>query len=785
MSGTAAPGSASTFPGGDEAASAAVSPRSEPGAWLAPDDSATTLGAALQQAHWRSLRGLSSGVEMIEHFVERAGFDRAPWLAVAFGGGIAAWFGLPGPWAWLALLGGAGGVMVGALAAMRPDGRYPYLRQALASLALALAAGCGTVWAKSELVGMAPIARPVSGTFSGMVISRQEQPAEGRSRLIAAIRNPLIPARIIQVRINVPLEHDTAAAREGALIRFRARLMPPAPPMLPGAYDFARAAWFQRLAATGSVLGPVEVQNPGVSGTLDPLRRSLSAHVRERLSGSPGGIAAAFASGDRGGIAAADEEAMRDSGLTHLLSVSGLHVSAVIGAAYLLAIRLLALWPWLALRVRLPILSAGIAAFTGLFYTLLTGSEVPTVRSVAGAMLVLIAISLGREALSLRLLAVAGFAVMLVWPEAVVGPSFQLSFAAVMTIIALHASPALRAFSARRQEAPVIKAGRHLAVLLLTGVAIELALMPIVLFHFHRAGIYGSLANVVAIPLTTFITMPLIALGLFLDLFGAGAAAWWGAGKSLELLLALAHLVAGQPGAVTMFPTMGNVPFALFIGGGLWLALWQARVRYWGLLPIAAGTVWLATLRAPDVLVSGDGHHVAFTGLVPDTMVLLRDSRSTYARENLAENAGMDGRSIPLEQWPAARCNEDFCALEIARGGRSWRFLLARGHEVVPLRDLAAACERADVVIADRRLPLSCRPAVLKADRALLDRTGGITLNLESGEVRTVAESQGDHGWWSPRIRKAGFTSPIAAPRTGPATATAANGASPPATRPD
>lgn len=693
---------------------------------------------------------MSSGVELIEHFVERAGFDRAPWLAVAFGAGISAWFLLKGPGAWAAvcLSGLAAAFAVSAFGQIGKS--YPYLRQGLAALSLAMAAGCGTVWVKSELTGVAPIERNAILSLTGVVIARQEQPAEDRSRLVIATRDPFSPARVIRVRLNVPTKFDTAAAREGALVRVKGRLVPPAPPILPGAYDFARAAWFQRLAATGSALGAVEVLDPGEPGLLDPFRRFLSRHVRERLSGSAGGIASAFASGDRGGIAPRDEDAMRDSGLTHLLSVSGLHVSAVIGGTYLLALRLLALWPWLALRVRLPIASAATAASVGVFYTILTGAEVPTVRSVAGALLVLFAIALGRQPLSLRLLAVAGFVVMLVWPESVVGPSFQLSFAAVLTIMALHGAPAFRAFSVRRQEPLGVRFGRNVAVLLITGLAIETALVPIVLFHFHRAGIYGSFANVIAIPLTTFVTMPLIALGLFLDVFGVGGPVWWATGQSLDLLLALAHLVARQPGAVTFFPTMSNAAFALFVGGGLWLALWSGRARLWGMLPVLAGTVWLATLNAPDVLISSDGRHVAFTGLVPDTLVMLRDSRSSFVKDSLTENAGISGPTQPLDTYPGARCNADFCTISLTKKGRSWRFLLARGREFVPLPALSAACARADFVVADRRLPRTCRPAVLKIDRSLLDRSGGVAIDLGSGRVQTVADDQGEHGWWRP-----------------------------------
>ena len=648
---------------------------------------------------------------------------------------------------------GCGGVAAGAQALMREDGRYPFLRQSIAALALMIGAGSGTVWMKSALVGTPGIARPVAATFSGIVLGRQEQPADGRTRLMVAIRDPFAP-RVIKVRINVPTERDAAGAQEGALVRMKARLMPPAPPMLPGSYDFARAAWFQGIAATGTVLAPVEVITPNLSGQspIDRIQRTLARHIHGEIDGSPGGIAAAFATGDRGGITQTDEDAMRDAGLTHLLSVSGLHVSAVIGGMYVLALRLLALSPWLALRFRLPFLAAGVAAGTGIFYAVLTGAEVPTVRSVLGALLVLIAVALGREPLSLRMLAVAGFGVMLFWPEAVVGPSFQLSFGAVLAIIALHGSAPMRAFIAHREAPGWERIGRHVIEVLLTGVVIELALLPITLFHFHRAGVYGALANVVAIPLTTFVTMPLIALALLLDVVGAGAPVWWAVGQSLSLLLGIAHFVAEQPGAVTKYPAMGGWAYALFLAGGLWLALWRGKARLWGLVPVALGTAALALLRPPDVLISRDGRHVGFTGVAPDRLLILRDSKSDYAKDNLAEIAGMSGELITLDQWPDARCNDDFCALELQRGGRTWRFLMARGKNPVPIRDLVSACERVDVVVADRRLPWACKPAVLKADRAMLEQNGGLTLDLASGRITTVAGTQGEQGWWRPRI---------------------------------
>lgn len=720
----------------------------------------TAADAALQQSPWRKRARLSSVGDSLDAALARAGFDRGPWLAIAFAAGIAGWFVLDGPAEWLLAASLSLFAAVGAVALWRGNEKRAHLLSALVAVGLLGAAGLGIVWTRSELVGAEALVRPVSTIIEGRVLERIEQPAEDRIRLVLAAREPAMGQpptssgpgpvewpRAIKVRVNVPLDQDRADLTEGALVRLQARLMPPSPPMLPGGYDFARAAWFMGFAATGSVQGEVELLEPGDGGApLAELQRRLSEHVRSRLEGTPGAIAAAFASGDRGAIGRADEEAMRDSGLTHLLSISGLHVSAVIAAAYILAVKLLALWPWLALRVRLPLVAAGAAALAGVAYTLLTGAEVPTVRSCVGAVLVLIALALGREPLSLRMVAVGAIFVLLLWPEALVGPSFQMSFAAVIAIVALHGAAPVRAFLAPREEGWPVWIARRVAMLLMTGVVIEIALMPIVLFHFHRAGLYGALANVVAIPLVTFVSMPLIALALLLDVVGAGAPVWWLAGRSLELLLGIAHLTASQPGAVKLMPQMSHLAFALFLGGGLWLALWRGRTRLFGLLPAALATVLLIATPVPDLLISGDGRHV---GIVDgDRLLVLRETRSDFTRENMLELAGVAGEPIPLSDWPGTRCSRDFCVSALERAGRTWQILMSRSRSYIEERALAAACERADIVVSERWLPRSCRPRWLKADRRMLTETGGLAIVLDGPQVSSVADSQGKHGWW-------------------------------------
>jgi competence protein ComEC len=249
----------------------------------------------------------------------------------------------------------------------------------------------------------------------------------------------------------------------------------------------------------------------------------------------------------------------------------------------------------------------------------------------------------------------------------------------------------------------------------------------------------------------TFTSMPLIALALLLDVIGSGASAWWLAGKSLELLLWIAEFTASRPGAVKLMPQMGGEVFALFLAGGLWLALWRGRARLLGFVPAALGTALLAMTPVPDLLISADGRHVGITGFEIDgseRLLVLRETTSEFTRDNLLELAGVTGEPVALAGWPGARCTADFCTLALIRGGREWQLLMSRSRQRIEERALAAACERADIVVADRWLPFSCRPRGFKADGRMLAQTGGLAIVLDGLEVSAVADSQGEHGWW-------------------------------------
>jgi competence protein ComEC len=333
--------------------------------------------------------------------------------------------------------------------------------------------------------------------------------------------------------------------------------------------------------------------------------------------------------------------------------------------------------------------------------------------------------------------------VLILWPESLAGASFQLSFAAITAIVALHEHPRVRRWSQARLTG-WRRLARGIGMLLLTGIFVEAALMPIAVYHFHKAGVYGALANIVAIPWTTFVVMPLELLALLLDGVGLGAPVWWLAERALAVLLWLARVVAASPGAVQAWPAMPDGAFALIIAGGLWIALWRTRWRRWGVLPVVTGVAWAALTPAPDLLVTGDGRHAAVR-LEDGGVALLRDRTGDYMRDVMAANGGVE-EPVLLGEAAGARCTADLCLAAVK--GR--RVLMTRSAYMVPAGELIAACRAADVVVSERRLPRGCRPRWLRLDRETLAQTGGIALHFGSGRVLSVRRPGDEHPWVAP-----------------------------------
>ncbi|WP_295491087.1 ComEC/Rec2 family competence protein [Sphingorhabdus sp. EL138] len=677
---------------------------------------------------------------VLENWLDRERDQLPLWFPVGIGFGVAFWqfFG-SSAWAGLAMS-SASLLFFGNLA---PP--YSRLRQLARMAAMAIMLGFLLIALRSTTVAQPVLGKIWVGEFYGRIEAVENISARNvfRLRLATGSNSDLPPF----VRVNLSPEQYQDDFQPGAIIRLRARLLPPAGPTLPGGYDFARRAWFLQIGATGTALGEVQLHQKADRGAWFATQRAaLTQHIMASMPQGSGAIGAALVTGDQGHIDAADAQAMRDSGLAHLLSISGLHVTAVVGFIFIAVSRLLSLSPWLALRIPIPVVAAATAALAALAYTLLTGAEVPTVRSFIAAVLILIALAIGRDALTLRLVAFGALIVLIFWPDARSGPSFQLSFAAVATIVVMHDLPVVKRFTERRDESLLRKAARAVGSLILTGLAIELVLTPIALFHFHKAGLYGALANVVAIPMTTFMIMPLEALALIFDVLGLGQPLWWLAGQGIAAILILAHSVSSLPGAVTMMPAMPIWAFAAFVIGALLFALLTTAVRYCGVLLCAIGIIAMVMAPRPDILVTGDGKHLAIVS-ADGEVALLRGRAGDFVRGMIFEKAGSFAKATPIEDWPGVQCTLDNCVITLMGAERAWTLLATRTRNPIPSMEMAAACKRVDIVVSDRWLPQSCRPKWIKADRRLLEQSGGLAFYLDDQRVVTANEGNRNMPW--------------------------------------
>ena len=673
------------------------------------------------------------------------------WLPVALGAGIAAWFMLP----WQAQRLGLAVALCGLGLALL------LLRQRWAgTLLLVMLSGMAAAQWRAIQVAHVVLPQRTVATMTARVDTVEPRAARDQLRLELAVHawevaDPRLPARV-RVTLRGPAA-DRALAHSGldigAIVTLRAMLSPPAGPSVPGGHDMARTLWFEQIGATGVMLGELELKAPAppaaLPDALSQARRVLTSRIQTALPGEAGAVAAVFVTGDRGAVPLDTAQAVRDSGLAHLLSISGLHISVVVGGVIFIVRRLLALVPWLVLRVPVRLVAMVAGAAAGMGYTLLAGAQVPTVRAMLATLIIIIGLMAGRQAFSLRLLAAAAFLILLVRPEVMMGASFQMSFAAVAAIIALYESPAsLRWLSpSEQQPGPLARLGKGVAALLATGLVAELALSPIGLFHFQQSGLYGVIANLFAIPLASFGIIPALVLGLAGDALGLGAAVWQPAGWLAGWLVDIARTAAALPGAVARLPLMPDLSYAALVIGGLLFILCRSQLRLAGLPFIIMGMV-LAFGRPPaDVLISRDGRHMALR-LASGDIALLRPRTGDFLQDSWSSALAGQSSGLRFDDLPGMACSRDACLgrLRGARGGQI-QMLATRSRDWLPRADMEPACREADLVVSERRLPDWCRPRWLSLDADTLAARGAVAIWLDRGRMVGALDASGDHGW--------------------------------------
>src|SRR6202048_867787 len=693
---------------------------------------------------WPSLIG-----KLREWIRAEAGAGRLlPWVPVAFGTGIAFYFTADHePVASVTAVAATAFCVAAFL--LRRQRIFP-----IAVMIAAVAAGFAVATWKTARTAHGVLARPLySVSLSGFVETRDVRERTDRFVLrVAQMDSPRALTKLERVRLSV--RKGTAPA-VGSFVELKARLQPPLAPLRPGSYDFGRDMYFQGIGASGFVTGAIKtVEQPPLAGGLSlryaalmqDLRDAISARIRTVLDGDRRAIATALLTGRRDAITTPVNDAMFISGLGHVLSISGYHMAVVAGVVFFAVRALLALVPQLTVGFPIKKWSAAAALAAALFYLLLSGSDVATQRSFFMTAVVLIAVMVDRRAAAFRTLAVAAMIVLSIAPEALVHPSFQMSFAATLGLVALVQIGMPRLFASADNSATALVAG--------------LATTPYAAFHFHRVTPYGVLANLAAMPVVSAVVMPAGMLGLLAMPFGLDGVFWWLMGLGIDWMIVVTKWVAALPGAIGRMAAFGTAPMIAASVGIILLGLLRTPLRWSGAAVLAVATVWALMVPQPDILISGDGHNVGARGK-DGRLHLMRTGKDAFLlKEWLAADAD-EGAPTESSLADGVSCDDAGCVTQLADGG-----FVALSLKPDALAD---DCARATLLVTTRQPPLACASLVIDRDR--LQRQGTIALRRtrDGFSVDAVKPKSFDRPW-SPAVAgdtetEAGLARPAAVPK--------------------
>ncbi|MEL7489864.1 MAG: ComEC/Rec2 family competence protein [Pseudomonadota bacterium] len=555
-------------------------------------------------------------------------------------------------------------------------------------------------------------------------------------------------------RIRISWRGKEFAAAPGDVVRLRAGLSPPPPPVAPGAFDFARHLYFQRIGAVGYAVSAPRVLEPApksmgqrIRTQIEQMRLTLSRRITRAAPGEGGAIVAAVVTGKRDAIAPSSEDALRDSGLAHLLAISGLHMGLATGLIFFVVRGALALIPALALQYPIKKWAAAAALTSGFFYLLLSGGGWSARRAFIMTAVIFIAMIADRRALSLRNVAIAACIILLTTPEALMHPGFQMSFAAVTALIAAYEWASGRQ-NPHRSFSTVAKFKRYGVGIAVTDTIAAVATAPFALYHFNRVAIYSLPANLAAMPLMAFWIMPFAVLGLALAPLGLDAWAWRASAGGVEFVLAAASYVSSRPGAISLTPQWPLLALLTLTVGALWLCLQSARWRYAGLasIPVAAVLVWMTP--SPEIFIARSGENVAFAVKTDgeQALAVFDKRKNRFDVRAWKEYLGLSEKRAVHAMRDIGRCDEAGCVIKLADGAMA----------AVSSRPEAFFddCARADIVIALYPLPRRFREADA-CDATFVDRrhvweSGAHTVYSAGGErryVRNVLSGRGARPW--------------------------------------
>lgn len=674
------------------------------------------LGGGLL-AHWGGLRHPLLALAA-------AGTDMFLWLPVWLGTGIGLWFGLdrePGRADYTLV---AVAAVLGAVAWLRgPDAGRIFA----AALTVA-AAGFLLAGARAHDLAAPVLGYRYYGPVEGRIISIDRSSGDYiRLTLDQMVLANTAPARIpATARVALHGDQSQLLPEPGQRVMMTANLMPPAGPASPQSYDFRRNSWFSRLGAVGYVRAPVLLVEPPAPGDWllagHRARMRISAAIQARIPGQAGAVAAALMTGDRSGIAEATNASMRASNLYHIISISGLHMGMLVGFVFAALRYGLAAAGSLALHLPVKKIAAGVALVAASIYLWLAGPNVATERAYVMAATMLVAVLLDRRAISLRTVALAALLLLLMEPESLVEPGFQMSFGATVALILVY-----RPWAAVQHLVPGLL--KPVAMLVISSLAAGLASAPIAAAHFNRMPEYGLLANLLAVPVMGTAVMPAGVIAALLAPFGLAGPPLWVMEQGTRWMIFVSDWVAGLDGALLAVPVPPGVVLPLLALAAALVVLARGAARLAGLGAALAATLLWAQVERPALLIAPEGELV---GLLTANGRALSKSGAGFAAETwLAEDGDI---ATPQEAQARAGWSGPAGSREAVLAGRRVVHLSGKGAA----GRVADACTGGAVVVLAAEAERPAPPDCLLFDLKSLRQSGAVSITPEGATLRVV-----------------------------------------------
>lgn len=605
---------------------------------------------------------------------------------------------------------------------------------------LTLSAGFSAGLLRTELVAAPVLSKKIYAVVSARVLSISS--SEKKSRLLLDKVSTASKSAVPDLeRVRITVRKSTDHLTPGMLVSMKAFLLPPAAPAYPGAYDFQRDAYFKKIGAVGYAVSDVDILQTDTdisSVTLfaSALRDFINDYVYAHAPSRTAGFSVAIMTGDRAGLMQEDVEAMRQSGLAHLLAISGLHMGMV-GGLIFFAIRLiLSFFPHLALNYPIKKWAALIAILGLGGYLMVSGGSVSALRAFIMITMVFLAICFDRTAISMRNLALAALFILILYPESLLSAGFQMSFAAVFCLIAFYERFGQFILVRARQGGLTHKTFYYFGGILLTSLIASFATAPFAVYHFGQFSSLGILANLIAVPIMGLWVMPWTVFSFILLPFAEVSFPLELASLGIEGILAIAHWTSRFPGA---FLEIGAVPtgFICFSTVAvLWALIWRGKIRFLAPLFFVIALVSLVSFRAPDILIAQSGKLI----LVQDEeqkiyVSTFRGGRFERERWRLLYQMRKPER-FSNSNAPV-NCDGTGCVF------KKERLIAALSHSLYSHQE---DCLRANIIIS--RIPVSqnCAAPDLIVDYWDLEKEGTHALYLTQGALERVETVNGVRG---------------------------------------